>query len=73
MNLAVCPKDAVKKQSQPQGEEGSIEGLVYQHGWIAPDGQCKGLEESRVLWDVGLSSPSCDSEVQVRNSCHSLD
>lgn len=37
MNLAVCPKDAVKKQSQPQGEEGSIEGLVYQHGWIAPD------------------------------------
>lgn len=39
MSLAVCPKDAVKKQSQPQGEEkGIMEGLVYQHDWIAPDG-----------------------------------
>lgn len=41
MSLAVCPKDTVKKQSQPQGEEEEeeiMEGLVYQHGWIAPGG-----------------------------------
>lgn len=40
MSLALCPKDTVKKQSQPQGEEeeqGIMEDLVYQHGCIAPD------------------------------------
>lgn len=50
MSLELCSKDAVKKQSQPQGEEeeGSMEGLVYQHGWIAPDGagQRPGGEQS---------------------------
>lgn len=49
-----------------------MEGLVYSMAGLLLLGQGKGLEESRVVWDVGLLPSSSDSKAQVRNSCHSL-